>query len=69
MKDMNNVKKEFEKTAKKAKYMVEEVAEDLKEDFQGAKVVMENKKDELVDRYEQKKFAHEIKQKMEKEMK
>lgn len=69
MNEMNNMKKEFEKTAKKAKYMAEEVAEDLKENFEGAMMVMENKKDELVDRYEQKKFAHDIKQKMEKDMK
>lgn len=69
MNGMDDMKKEMKKTAKKAKYMAEEVTEDLKDNLQGAMVMMENKKDELVDRYEQKKFAHEIKQKMENDMK
>lgn len=69
MNDFDDMKKEVKKTAKKAKYMAQEVAEDVKDNFEGAMVMMENKKDELVDRYEQKKFAHEIKQKMEKDMK
>lgn len=68
MNNMDDMKKEVEKTAKKAKYMAEEVAEDIKDNFQGAMVMMENKKDEIVDRYEQKKFAHDIKQKMKKDV-
>ncbi|MGL5313073.1 MAG: hypothetical protein ACRC92_07480 [Peptostreptococcaceae bacterium] len=69
MNDMDDMKKEVKKTAKKAKYMAQEVAEDVKDNFQGAMVMMENKTDEMVDRFEQKKFAYEIKQKMKKDMK
>ena len=66
---MDNMKKEIKKTAKKAKYMAQEVVEDVKDNFQGAMIMMENKKDEMVDRYEQKKFANDIKNKMKKDMK
>ena len=67
--DMDDMKREVKKTAKKAKFMAKEVAEDVKDNFQGAMTIMENKTDEVVDRFEQKKFAYEIKQKMEKDMK
>ncbi|MGL6108045.1 hypothetical protein [Romboutsia sp.] len=69
MNDMNNMKKEIKKTAKKAKYMAQEVAEDVKDNFQGAMIMVENKKDEMIDKYEQKKFVNDIKHKMEKDMK
>ena len=67
--DMNDMKREVKKTAKKAKYMAKEVAEDVKDNFEGAMNIMESKKDELVDMYEQKKFAHDIKKQMKNEMK
>ncbi len=49
--------------------MAKEVAEDVKENFEGAMNIMESKKDELVDMYEEKKFAHDIKKQMKNEMK
>ena len=64
-----NFKREVKKTANKAKYMAKEVAEDVKDNFEGAMNIMESKKDELVDMYEQKKFAHDIKKQMKNEMK
>lgn len=67
--DMNDMKREVKKTAKKAKYMVKEVAEDVKDNFEGAMNIIECKKYELVDMYEQKKFAHDIKKQMKNEMK
>lgn len=67
--DMNDMKREVKKTATKAKYMAKEVAEDVKDDLEGAINIMESKKDELVDMYEQKKFAHDIKKQMKNEMK
>ena len=59
--DMNDMKREVKKTANKA--------EDVKDNFEGAMNIMESKKDELVDMYEQKKFAHDIKKQMKNEMK
>ena len=56
--NMNDMKREVKK-----------VAEDLKDNFEGAMNIMESKKDELVDMYEQKKFAHDIKKQMKNEMK
>lgn len=67
--NMNHMKKEVKKTANKAKYMAKEVAEDVKDNFEGAINIMESKKDELMDRYQQKKFAHDIKKQMKNEMK
>lgn len=67
--DMNDMKREVKKTATKAKYMAKEVAEDVKDDLEGAMNIMESKKDELVDMYEQNKFAHDIKKQMKNEMK
>ena len=67
--DMNDMKREVKKTATKAKYMAKEVAEDVKDNFEGAMNIMESKKDELVDMYEQKKFAHDIKKQMKNELK
>lgn len=67
--DMNDMKREVKKTAKKAQFMAKEVAEDVKENFEGAMNIMESKKDELVDMYEEKKFAHDIKKQMKNEMK
>ena len=67
--DMNDMKREVKKTANKAKYMAKEVAEDVKDNFEAAMNIMESKKDELVDMYEQKKFAHDIKKQMKNEMK
>lgn len=67
--DMNDMKREVKKTATKAKYMAKEVAEDVKDDLEGAMNIMESKKDELVEMYEQKKFAHDIKKQMKNEMK
>ena len=61
--NMNDMKREVKKTANK------ELAEDLKDNFEGAMNIMESKKDELVDMYEQKKFAHDIKKQMKNEMK
>ena len=69
MNNMNDMKREVKKTANKAKYMAKEVAEDVKDNFEGAMNIMESKKDELVDMYEQKKIAHEIKKQMKNEMK
>lgn len=69
MNNLDDMKKEIKKTAKKANYMAKEVTEDVKDNLQGAMVMMENKVDDMVDRYEQKKFAKEIKHKMEKDMK
>ena len=43
--------------------------QDVKDNFEGAMNIMESKKDELVDMYEQKKFAHDIKKQMKNEMK
>ena len=63
--DMNDMKREVKKTANKAKYMAKEVAEDVKDNFEGAMNIMESKKDELVE----KKFAHDIKKQMKNEMK
>ena len=43
--DMNDMKREVKKTATKAKYMAKEVAEDVKDNFEGAMNIMESKKD------------------------
>ena len=42
--DMNDMKREVKKTANKAKYMAKEVAEDVKDNFEGAMNIMESKK-------------------------
>lgn len=67
--NMNNLTEDMKNTAKKAKYMAKEVTEDVKENMQGAMSMMEAKKDQMVDRFEQKKFAAQIKSQMEKENK
>ena len=56
---MNDMKREVKKTANKAKYMAKEVAEDVKDNFEGAMNIMESKKDELVDMYEENNKAEE----------
>ena len=67
--NMNDMKREVKKTANKAKYMAKEVAEDVKDNFEGAMKIMKSKKEELVDMYEQKKCAQDIKKQMKNEMK
>ena len=42
--DMNDMKREVKKTINKAKYMAKEVAEDVKDNFEGAMNIMESKK-------------------------
>ena len=69
MEDMNDMKREVKKTAKKAEYMAKEIGEDIKDGFEGAVNMMENKADEVVDMYEQKKFARRAEKKVEQEYK
>lgn len=67
--NMNNLTEDMKHTAKKAKYMAKEVTEDVKDNMQGAMSMMQSKKDEMMDRYEQKKFAADIENQMNKENK
>lgn len=46
---------------------VKHVTKDLKEDAQGAIASMEHKKDDIMDRHEQKEFAKKLKKQMKKE--
>ncbi|MEG1310580.1 MAG: hypothetical protein RR942_00505 [Romboutsia sp.] len=69
MDNMNELKKDLKKTAKKAEYMAKEVANDVRDNIEGAVHIMEEKKDQMMDKFEQKKFSAEIKHQMEKEYK
>ncbi|CZR97485.1 MULTISPECIES: hypothetical protein [unclassified Clostridioides] len=67
--DMKNMKEDIKDGVKKTAYVMKNTAEDLKDDAQGAMVNLEMKKDEMMERYEQKKFAKEIEKQMKDEMK
>ena len=67
--DMKNMKEDLKEGVKKTAYVMKNTAEDLKDDAQGAMVNLEMKKDEMMERYEQKKFSKELEKQMKKEMK
>ncbi|MDB0439719.1 hypothetical protein C4R89_09245 [Clostridioides difficile] len=67
--DMKNMKEDLKEGAKKTAYVMKNTAEDLKDDAQGAMVNLEMKKDEMMERYEQKKFAKDLEKQMKNEMK
>ena len=50
MNNFNDMKSEVKKTAKKATHMAKEVAGDVKDNFQGAIGMMENKAKDVKDR-------------------
>ncbi|WP_165479026.1 hypothetical protein [Clostridioides difficile] len=68
-KDMKNMKEDLKEGVKKTAYVMKNTAEDLKDDAQGAMVNLEMKKDEMMERYEQKKFSKELEKQMKNEMK
>ncbi|EJA6630636.1 hypothetical protein [Clostridioides difficile] len=67
--DMKNMKEDLKEGVKKTTYVMKNTAEDLKDDAQGAMVNLEMKKDEMMERYEQKKFSKELEKQMKNEMK
>ncbi|HBG2039594.1 hypothetical protein KWR14_012575 [Clostridioides difficile] len=67
--DMKNIKEDLKEGVKKTAYVMKNTAEDLKDDAQGAMVNLEMKKDEMMERYEQKKFSKELEKQMKNEMK
>lgn len=67
--DMKNMKEDLKEGVKKTAYVMKNTAEDLKDDAQGAMVNLEMKKDEIMERYEQKKFSKELEKQMKNEMK
>ncbi|NJA38095.1 hypothetical protein GSQ30_12435 [Clostridioides difficile] len=67
--DMKNMKEDLKEGVKKTAYVMKNTAEDLKDDAQGAMVKLEMKKDEMMERYEQKKFSKELEKQMKNEMK
>ncbi|EQJ00595.1 hypothetical protein QQS_2272 [Clostridioides difficile P6] len=67
--DMKNMKEDLKEGVKKTAYVMKNTAEDLKDDAQGAMVNLEIKKDEMMERYEQKKFSKELEKQMKNEMK
>ena len=64
--DMKNMKEDLKEGVKKTAYVMKNTAEDLKDDAQGAMVNLEMKKDEMMERYEQKKFSKELEKQMKK---
>ena len=66
---MKNIKEDLKEGVKKTAYVMKNTAEDLKDDAQGAMVNLEMKKDEMMERYEQKKFSKELEKQMKNEMK
>ncbi|NJA14047.1 hypothetical protein GSQ25_14085, partial [Clostridioides difficile] len=64
-----NMKEDLKEGVKKTAYVMKNTAEDLKDDAQGAMVNLEMKKDEMMERYEQKKFSKELEKQMKNEMK
>lgn len=62
--DMKNMKEDLKEGVKKTAYVMKNTAEDLKDDAQGAMVNLEMKKDEMMERYEQKKFSKELEKQM-----
>ncbi|MBT2156778.1 hypothetical protein KK449_06650 [Clostridioides difficile] len=66
---MKNMKEDLKEGVKKTAYVMKNTAEDLKDDAQGAMVNLEMKKDEMMERYEQKKFSKELEKQMKNEMK
>ena len=62
--DMKNMKEDLKEGVKKTAYVMKNTAEDLKDDAQGAMVNLEMKKDEMMERYEQKKFSKELENEM-----
>ena len=66
---MKNKKEDLKEGVKKTAYVMKNTAEDLKDDAQGAMVNLEIKKDEMMERYEQKKFSKELEKQMKNEMK
>ncbi|WKK91580.1 hypothetical protein Q0Y04_14810 [Clostridioides difficile] len=66
---MKNMKEDLKEGVKKTAYVMKNTAEDLKDDAQGAMVNLEIKKDEMMERYEQKKFSKELEKQMKNEMK
>ncbi|PBF00113.1 hypothetical protein BGU36_14300 [Clostridioides difficile] len=67
--DMKIMKEDLKEGVKKTAYVMKNTAEDLKDDAQGAMVNLEMKKDEMMERYEQKKFSKELEKQMKNEMK
>ena len=67
--DMKNMKEDLKEGVKKTAYVMKNTAEDLKDDAQGAMVNLEMKEDEMMERYEQKKFSKELEKQMKNEMK
>lgn len=67
--DTKNMKEDLKEGVKKTAYVMKNTAEDLKDDAQGAMVNLEMKKDEMMERYEQKKFSKELEKQMKNEMK
>ncbi len=63
------MKEDLKEGVKKTAYVMKNTAEDLKDDAQGAMVNLEMKKDEMMERYEQKKFSKELEKQMKNEMK
>ena len=68
-KEMKNIKNDVKEGVEKVGHVMKHTAEDLKDDVKGAMASIEMKKDEMVERYEEKKFSRELKKQMEKESK
>lgn len=68
-KEMENLKNDLQTGMKKTQYVMKDTVEDIKDDAKGVMAGMQMKKDEMVEGYEQKKFANDLKKQMEKEPK
>lgn len=66
-KEMKNMKNDMKEGAQKVGHVMKHTAEDLKDDVMGAMASMEMRKDEMMEKYEEKKFSRELKKQMEKE--
>ena len=68
-KEMENLKNDLQTGMKKTQYVMKDTVEDIKDDAKGVMVGMQMKKDDMMEGYEQKKFANNLKKQMEKEPK
>ena len=63
-KEMENLKNDLQEGMKKTQYVMKDTVEDLKDDAKGVMAGMEMKRDEMMQEYQQKKFANDLKKQM-----
>lgn len=64
-KEMENLKNDLQKGMKKTQNVMKDTVEDIKDDAKGVMVGMEMKREDMMEGYEQKKFAKDLKKQME----